>query len=404
MKSTVIFGFTAIEYFIIITIVFSLLFLIFSRRLSWVPITILVVALSVLAFYVVPNDTDDLARYFETLNYMKQGGREVLQHMKDMRWNGWDDFPVYAEYFYFISRLPSVHYLSAVTIFISYGLMYLIIYRAANRFHVGKGYLYVGCMFFLSTYWYYDTLSGIRNGLVFAVIMACLYTMLVEKRHIVLGVTGCILAVLFHSAGVILIAIAGCAVLTRKIGGRWVTPITLAGIVMGPAFLGWLSEVTESGFFDVIAEKADRHATGVGFLMQTNFIVNVVVLLVSVLMFIYLRWYFKVDIRGKDLDLFIQFSTITAFFMLGSVTNPLIFLRLARWVVPVVMAIFFMVGAQIQSDMVRAQPGKNYNYEAIPPERWRYQNRYTILVIFCLFIAVHYYYLCAGSSLNWMHF
>lgn len=400
-----IFGFTAIEYFIIIAIVFSLLFWFFSRKLSWIPIALLVVSLSVLAYHIVPNETDDLARYFETLEYLKTGGREVLQHMKDMGWNGWDDFPVYAEYFYWISRLPSVHYLPAITIFIVYGLMYLIMYRAANKFKVCKVYLYLGSMFFLSTYWYYDTLSGVRNGLVFAVIMACLYTMLVEKRHYVFGIIGCILACFFHSAGVILVVIAACAVLTRHIGGKWVTPITLFGVSFGAFGLQLLSEFTDNGFIEVLAEKADRHSVGgSSIVMETYFLVNVVLLFVCVLLFIYFNWYFKVDRRGKDLDLLLQFSIITTFFMFGCVTNTLIFMRLARWVVPVVMSILFMAGMQIQRDMVVAQPGKNYEYEAIPAERWRYQNKNTILFLFCVFTAVHFYYLCAGSSLNWMHF
>ncbi|MGN0522548.1 MAG: EpsG family protein, partial [Eubacterium sp.] len=229
--------FSAIGTFVVIVAAYSLLYFLFKRKNVAIPFAFAVIALSVLAYYVMPNETDDLARYFDTLEYMKTGGRELLQHMKDMGWNDWDDFPVYAEYFYFISRLPSVHFLPAVTIFIVYSLMFLILYKAANRFEVNKLYLYIASMFLLSTYWYYDTLSGIRNGLVYAIIIACVYYHIVEKKNIVLCCVGYILACLFHSAGIIPVAIVAVVILTKNVKGKYVSPIMFFGIVFGSAVL-----------------------------------------------------------------------------------------------------------------------------------------------------------------------
>lgn len=62
-----------------------------------------------------------------------------------------------------------------MTMFIVYALMFLVMYKAAQRYQVSKGYVLLGTLFFLSTYWFYDTASGIRNGLAFAVVIACAY-------------------------------------------------------------------------------------------------------------------------------------------------------------------------------------------------------------------------------------
>ena len=100
-------------------------------------------------------------------------------------------------YFYFLSFFPNNRYLAAMTMFIVYALMFLVMYKAAQRYQVSKGYVLLGTLFFLSTYWFYDTASGIRNGLAFAVVIACAYYHLVEKRNIIcraVSLTCCIIA------------------------------------------------------------------------------------------------------------------------------------------------------------------------------------------------------------------
>lgn len=76
-------------------------------------------------------------------------------------------------------------------------------YKAAQRYQVSKGYVLMGTLFFLSTYWFYDTASGIRNGLAFAVVIACAYYHLVEKRNIILCFFGYVAACLLHSSPIL---------------------------------------------------------------------------------------------------------------------------------------------------------------------------------------------------------
>ncbi len=396
--------FSAIATFIIIIAAYSLLYVLFNRKFVAIPFIFVVVALAVLAYYITPNDTDDLTRYFNTLEYLKTGGRELLQSMKDADMNTWGDFPVYAEYFYWISRLPSVHYLPAVTILIVYSLMFLVLYKAANRFQVNKFYLYIGSMFFLSTYWYYDTLSGVRNGIVYAVVIACAYYHLVEKKNKILCYIGYVLACLMHSAGIIPVAIVFVVAFTKNIKGKYISPIMFFGITFGAAGLNYLSDITNNSFFQFLATKAERNSSVGGVMQQTTFYVNITILAVAISTVWYLSWYFKNSEKGLQYEQLFKYFSITIFFMIGCILHPLVFLRSARWIMPILIAVTFMTGMQIQRDMIEKEPDRNYYLQAPSEERSRYQSKGVFTLLFCIYTGVHFYYLCAGSSLNWLHF
>lgn len=108
-------------------------------------------------------------------------------------------------YFYLISKLGNNNFLPAITIFLTYGSMLWVIWRFANFYKISKLYLFIGTFFLLSTYWYYDTCSGIRNGLAFAVAIFCLYFDLVEKKKIFC--IGYLVALGIHSAAVIFLGL-----------------------------------------------------------------------------------------------------------------------------------------------------------------------------------------------------
>ena len=226
------FGLTAIECFIAIVIIFVVAYWITPRKASWIPIILVTVLLSFLAFKMMPNYTDDLSRYFSALEAFRAGGKETLhRYIEDDRF-GWKTYRVAAYYFYYISKLNNNHFLPAITIFIVYGLGFLTIYRAAKRFEVNKVYLFLAVFFFISTYWFYDTASGIRNGLSFAIAFACAYYHLVERKNIVLCYVGYILACFIHSAGILVVVFVIIAELTLNTSGKFMNFLFIFGLAM----------------------------------------------------------------------------------------------------------------------------------------------------------------------------
>ena len=67
-------------YIMIVAIFFALYFVV-PQKYSAIPCVLFVVALAAMSFYVQPNPTDDLARYFHMINQIEKGGYEGFREM-----------------------------------------------------------------------------------------------------------------------------------------------------------------------------------------------------------------------------------------------------------------------------------------------------------------------------------
>lgn len=400
------FGLTAIECFLCIIVIYCIVYWIIPQKAVWIPFTLVVVLLSVLAFNAEPYDTDDLSRYFAQLDYLRDYGYDYLQRCFDDNVNGsnWDTYRMCGYYFYFISKFPDNHWMPTVTIFICYGLMFLVMYKASVRFNVGKLFLFIGTMFFLSTYWYYDTYSGIRNGLAFAVIFACAYYHLVERKYSPLCYLGYILACLTHSAGVILVALVILTEITLNNSGKFLNFTLVFGLAAGGALLKFLSTKTDNEFVQSIAGKAENNAAGDKLYTDTLYLVNISLFLVVAFLIFYVSVYILKCDYSRELKRIYKYSSIITYFMVGCIFSELIFMRISRWILPIIGALFYMIGMQIQSDKIKKNGFAYYNYYAPLNEALRVKMKPFFNVLFIGYTAVHFWYLCVGSSLNWITF
>lgn len=168
--------------YLTIVVAFCLIYPLVPRKhIKWLFLA-LVLALSVMAFFVVPEETDDLSNYFGQLSSLRKGDFNTLRRMIENGNENWDSLPVCGLYFFFISRFSENGMLPAVTIFLAYGSMFWVLWRAAKKYEVNKWYLFLAAFFILSTYWFYDICSGIRNGLTFTLFCFFAYVELVEKN------------------------------------------------------------------------------------------------------------------------------------------------------------------------------------------------------------------------------
>lgn len=400
------FGLSAIECFICIVAIYAVVYWITPRKAVWLPFALVVVLLSVLAYNVEPNFSDDLSRYFMQLDYLREYGHEYLQRCFDENVNGsnWGTYRMCGYYFYFLSKFPDNHWMPAVTIFLTYGLMFLVIYKAANRFGISKFYLFCGTMIFLSTYWYYDTYSGIRNGLTFAVIFACAYYHLVERRRIVFCYLGYVLASLMHSSGIMLVALVILTEITLNNSGKFMNFLLIFGLVGGGALMQYIATKTDNSFVQSIAGQAEKHQAGETLELGAMFLVNVTMFIFTALIVIYFSKYILNSEFGNDFKRFYKYSSIVLYFMVGCLYSGLIFVRIARWVLPIIVAIFFMVGSQMQSNYIKDKGVSYCKFYAPTNEIIRYNTKQIVNISTIVYIVVHFWYLCSGSSLYWMHF
>lgn len=396
-------GLSAVTWFVIAVIGYALLLLFLPREYMWIPFIAIVVALTIIAYYIVPAESDDLYRYYGLLNILREKGKAGLDYIVELNWYNWQTFITFRYYFYILSFFPNNHFLAAVTMFIVYGLMFLIMYKAAQRYRIGKTYVLLGTMFFLSTYWFYDTASGIRNGLAFAIVMACAYYHLVERRNVTFCLLGYVAACLLHSSPILPAALILITLLTIKINSQFMNIIMVLGLGVGGAFIQILSQKTDNAFIAEIADKSADHSVGKGLNANTGFWVNIATLAIVLLLLLYFSAYFTKDKKSDPFYRFYRYASTTSFFMIGCIFSSLIFLRFARWILPIMGALVFMVGMQKQEDYIKKQPPDFiYNGEKKMVLRMRTQG--VMLLIYFAYTCVHFWYACVGSSLIWMHF
>lgn len=391
-------------YLIVLAAFFALYFLI-PRKYVGISFVFLVVGLAVIAFYATPNETDDLSRYFRIIDQMRDGGWDRFQRMLDNNEFDFGVLPVAGYYFYFISLLPTNHYLPFFTILISYGCIMLVIYKAAQKYKVDKFYLFLGVFFMLSTYWFYDVYSGTRNGLAFSIAIACIYYHFVERKNIALCIIGYFLVCGLHSSGIVIVALAAIAWFTWKIASKFMNVLLIFGLIGSSVLLGFLSSVTSNSFIQTIAEKTEIAVNGLGIATQTNFLVNVATYAVGIIVIAYCSTYVRKYTKSIGEKCFFRFVETVMFFMAGAIFSTVLFHRIARWVLPVVIAVEFMVGMQLQKN--RIDDGKintSFFSDTAKAEKLRAQNKGITAFFFFGYSLVHLWYDFTGSSLIWLHF
>lgn len=391
-------------YFIVLVVFFALYFLI-PRKYVGISFVFLVIGLAVVAFYAEPNETDDLARYFRIIDQMRDGGWDRFQLMLDNNEFDFGSLPVAGYYFYFISLLPDNHYLPFFTILISYGCIMLVLYKAAQKYKVDKFYLFLSVFFMLSTYWFYDVYSGTRNGLAFSIAVACIYYHFVERKNLLFCFAGYFLVCGLHSSGIVIVMLAVVAWFTWQIASKFVNVLLIFGLVGGSVLIGFLASVTDNSFIQTVAEKTEIAIHGFAFATQTNFLVNVATYAVGIIVFAYCSPYIKKYTKNIGEKCFFRFAETVMFFMAGAVFSTVLFHRIARWVLPVVIAVIFMVGMQIQKN--RMDSGKiniSFFSDTAKSEKLRAQNKGITAFFIFVYALVHFWYDFTGSSLIWLHF
>ena len=398
-----------IVYLIIVLSFCALYPLIPRKHIKWLFLA-LVLALSVMAFNMVPYETDDVARYYNHLDSLRDGGWSRLQEMISDNEANFGTLPVCGYYFFLASRFPDNSMLPAMTIFLAYGSMFLVLWRAAERFHVGKWYLFLGAIFILSTYWFYDICSGIRNGLAFTLFCAFLYFDVVEKKFRPACWIGYLLMLGLHSSAIMMGAIRLALLVCGKVEGeskskrQLVTGSMFVMMFVGGAIVPKLGEITGIEYLQLISQKAERAVETSGAGSGTMYLVNVSVFIVSVLLIFYCIYLINKSEAFIEFAQYAQFAKILLSFMTGAIFFGLTFVRFARWVIPAVTSVVFMVGMQANTDIKKEMYSNKKQKSVIKSGMLMSSNELLINVCFIAYTCVHLWYACTGSSLIWLHF
>ena len=398
-------GLSAITWFLIFIAFFALLYWIIPQKYSWISYLVLTLLFAYLAYKVEPNPEDDITRYFHEMAFMRELGQKELDRLVEQNLFDFKNFRASMYYVYFISKFNDDYLLPAANIFIAYGLSFMSINKAIKRFNISKLNAFIGIMFFISTYWYYDEYSGTRNGISFTLAFACAYQLMVERRFMILSVIGLIISCLFHSAGIIPVALIVLTELTLNTSGKFINFLLIFGIIGGAIGIRFLDSVSDNSFVEGIAGKVDTYEAEFEFnKTPTTFKVNVVVTVLVLLLILYYSYFILNDSRAGEMRRFYKFASIVCYFCIGATFSPLIFVRFVRWIIPLIGCIIFMLGRECQKRFIDEKTLEYCLYYAPNSVSVRVKLQSIVLFLFNAFTAIHLWYLCNGSSLVWLHF
>lgn len=400
-----ILGLSAVECYLVIVAVFAIVYLFTPRKNIWIPFALVTVLFAVLAYNIVPNPTDDLLVYFHHMDILRHGGKAGIDAVLYENYFEWRTYRVSLYYVYLISQLPNNHFLPAITMFIVYSTGFGVLYKAAKRFDVNKINLFFASMFFISTYWFYDTVSGTRNGLAFAVAFACAYQHLVERKNITLCIIGYICAILTHSTGFLPVLLVLVALISSKTGGKVFKYLLIFGLAGGGMLLEFLSSVTDNAFIQSVAGRAEVHTPGGELETDTWFIVCLVTFIFVAILAAYFSKYFnEASENSENIKRFYKYSCVIIYFLIGSVFSWLIFVRFTRWIIPLVGALIIMLGFTLQARQEEKYKMQCFENNKIPDVSFILKLRPVAYILCIAYSAVSLWYACNGSSLIWMHF
>ncbi len=398
------FGATAVQAFLIILVIFSVLYWIVPQKYNWISYVVLTVLLSYMAFQIVPDYSDDLFRYYKAIDDLRQNGWEKMKEFIEINNHDMKDYITIRYLFWVVSRTNNNHWLQTIVIGFVYGSSSIMILLAQKRFQICRSYVYFGTVFFLSTYWYYDTASGIRNGLCFAIIVFCSYIMFVEKRFIPLCIIGYVIGFYSHSAGLLAVSLVVVTFVLYRINSAFVNFVFMFSLIGGNFVVQTLAENSDNSLLLSIAGRAERHVGGDYIASDTSFSVNIVTVTIVVLIVLFVSYYLKRFNPENDTSVFYRYVSLTMYFAVGSVFSGMIFMRFTRWIVPILGALIFMIGMQAQTNAINEKGETYYKYYAIPIESFLYRIKPIIMIIIIIYSAIHLWYACNGSSLIWAHF
>ena len=398
------FGATAIQAFLINIAIFSVLYWILPRKYNWISYVVLTFLMSYMAYHLVPDTTDDLFRYYVAIDDLRENGWEKMKEFIEIDNFDMKNYFSVRYLFWLVSRTKSNHWLQAITIAFIYGSFSTITLLAKMKFNISKSYVYLGSVFFLSTYWYYDAASGVRNAFCFSIIVFCSYFVFVERKGFPLCIVGYIIAFYMHSSGLLAISLVIFTIVLFRIDSVFINFVFMFSLIGGNFLVQTLAEDSDSSLILSIAGRAERHVGGETIGQDTSFQVNIVTVALAILIVLFVSYYIKDINRSRDTARYYKYSSLTMYFVAGSIFSGMIFMRFARWIVPEVVALALMIGLQKQNDIISEKGEIFYKYYAIPLERFLYRIKPILIIVIIAYTTVHLWYDCNGSSLTWAHF
>ena len=373
---------------------------------------LVVIALAVLAYNLTPNESDDMVSYMNYVDIMHEGGHEALENIMDSI-ELYDTYWAFSYYLYLVSFLPNSHFLPFFNIIIIYGLNLYIIYSISKKACVSKTNFLIALLFYFSTYYYYDAVSGTRNAISFSLAFFSLYALLVPKKGKLLGIITAILSIFFHSSGIVILVLFGyvliCYWLIKKKFSKVLIYLITAFAVQIFAFGAELlvNLFPSVALFNTVYEKSLAYAnvnlltsiSSLFSLVNTQDIVNFIACVLMVVFFCYYSRFISSKYSElRNIDLLTVTIGVFVFFTLGCFSS-LLGIRIVRFIFPVLGFIILALGPTFQKQNYVALRQKSFAENKVYVLSYDEKLSTYVFLAYVVYIAIYFWYSLTGSSL-----
>lgn len=179
-------------------------------------------ALSALAYFVVPLPTTDLYRYTDMIGYFREMGWSWAINRYG------SSNPMAIVFLYGVSLLNNDRLLPAITVIITYGFSLALLYKASKRFNAKYSDTLVAFVFLMLNLNFCYIVGVVRIYIAYAVLAYFFYVDLVEKKHRPLCFVIYAMLCYFHYAIMVFILLRILYIFTSKLKGALAMILTAA--------------------------------------------------------------------------------------------------------------------------------------------------------------------------------
>lgn len=171
------------------------------------------VILSSLAYFVVVNESSDLYRYINMMEYMRSMGFDWAVDTYG------STNPLAFMFFYILSFVDNDALLPVIAVFTTYGFSFAVLYKASKRFNASVTDVNIALIFFMLNMNYFYVVDVIRLYMAFAIMAYFLYIDIIEKKHRLLCFSVYFILCYFHYAMLVFLLLRIVLIFTRKFKG-----------------------------------------------------------------------------------------------------------------------------------------------------------------------------------------
>ncbi len=248
--------------------------------------------------------------------------------------------------FWLVGKTGLPHLLPVLSCLCCYGSMFYILEKTRTKFSISRTNTAVALFFIMSTSMYISVIGGIRMMLSISLIAFCFYRESVEKKHNVLHMIACVIAVFMHDMALVVLGVAIYALVLDKrknMLSKFMVGCLTAGLAVVALFY------FRSKFSDVF-EKFISYLTDVDYYDIWEYMMGGIFVAFFLFMFVKFKPYYKQYLELNSLHTATMISILLALLFFIDFS---IFYRFAGHVAPIFCIPILMITLESSNQIAK---------------------------------------------------